>query len=126
MSTKRSPCDPTPVSRRTTDRLRDIANACEAVARYTRRVDTDDEIVFDAIRARLIEIGEAVKDLDEATRAAPGIPWAEIAGMRDYLAHRYFDTTHAIVITTARSDVPLLAAAVQRMRSREADASAKP
>lgn len=113
------------MSRRTTDRLRDIANAREAVARYTRRIDTDDEIVFDAIRARLIEIGEAVKDLDEATKEAePGIPWAEIAGMRDYLAHRYFDTTHAVVMTTARSDVPQLAAAAQRLLLRKSASSA--
>ncbi|WP_311242974.1 HepT-like ribonuclease domain-containing protein [Microbacterium sp. WCS2018Hpa-23] len=114
------------MSRHTSERLEDIASACDAVARYERRIDSDDEIVFDAIRARLIEIGEAVKGLSEAATAAePGIPWAEIAGMRDYLAHRYFDTTHAIVMTTARSDVPLLAAAVQRMRSRERDASTK-
>jgi uncharacterized protein with HEPN domain len=114
------------VSRRATERLRDIAAACEAVARYEQRIDSDDEIVFDAIRARLIEIGEAVKDLSEAATAAePGIPWAEIAGMRDYLAHRYFDTTHAIVMATARSDVPLLAAAVRRMLTRETDSSAR-
>lgn len=114
------------MSRRTTERLQDIAAACDAIARYERRIDSDDEIVFDAIRARLIEIGEAVKDLGiELTQTEPGIPWAEIAGMRDYLARRYFDTTHAIVMTTARSDIPLLAAAVQRMRSREPDASAK-
>lgn len=110
------------MNRHTSERLQDIAAACEAVARYERRIDSDDEIVFDAIRARLIEIGEAVKGLSEAATA---IPWAEIAGMRDYLAHRYFDTTHAIVMTTARSDVPLLAAAVQRMRSRERDASTR-
>jgi len=112
------------VSRHTIERLQDIEVACDAIGRYERRMDSDDEIVFDAIRARLIEIGEAVKDLSEAATATePGIPWAEIAGMRDYLAHRYFDTTHAIVMTTARTDIPLLAAAVQRMKSREMDAS---
>lgn len=109
------------MSRRLSERRRDIVRACEAIARYEQRVDSDDEIVFDAIRARLIEIGEAVKDLGEAAVATePEIPWTEIAGMRDYLAHRYFDTTHAIVMTTARSDVPLLASAARRMLAREA------
>jgi uncharacterized protein with HEPN domain len=42
--------------------------------------------------------------------------------MRDHLAHRYFDTTHAIVDATARHDVPLLAAAVRRLLG---DASSK-
>jgi uncharacterized protein with HEPN domain len=27
----------------------------------------------------------------------PDIPWKEVAGMRDRLAHRYFDTSRAIV-----------------------------
>ncbi|GAA2035836.1 hypothetical protein GCM10009819_20450 [Agromyces tropicus] len=72
--------------------------------------------MFDAIRIRLVEIGEAVKDLEPAvTSAEPDIPWAEIARMRDQLAHRYFDTTHSIVMTTARRDVPRLRAAVERL-----------
>lgn len=76
-------------------------------------------MVFDAIRARLIEIGEAVKDLGPTlTVDEPGIPWAEIARMRDHLAHRYFDTTHAVVTATARHDIPLLESAVMRMLDR--------
>ncbi|WP_207481506.1 HepT-like ribonuclease domain-containing protein [Microbacterium sp. SD291] len=105
--------------RRIDDRLHDIAAACEAITRYDRRADVDEEIVFDAIRVRLIEIGEAVKDLDDSLAAAePGIPWAEIARMRDHLAHRSFDTTHAIVTATARTHMPEWSQAVARMLSR--------
>lgn len=93
-----------------------MAAACAAIARYIERSDADDEIVFDAIRARLIEIGEAVKDLEQPLMAGePDIPWSDIARMRDHLAHRYFDTTHAIVTATARHDIPRLAAAVSRI-----------
>ncbi|HTN56115.1 MAG TPA: HepT-like ribonuclease domain-containing protein [Microbacterium sp.] len=93
-----------------------MAAACAAIARYIERSDADDEIVFDAIRARLIEIGEAVKDLEQPLMARePDIPWSDIARMRDHLAHRYFDTTHAIVTATARHDIPRLAAAVSRI-----------
>ena len=68
-------------------------------------------MVLDAIRVRLIEIGEAVKDIDPALLATePGIPWTDISRMRDQLAHRYFDTAHSIVRTTAAHDVPVLAA----------------
>ena len=56
---------------------------------------------------------------DDARDLAPEVPWAEIARMRDMLAHRYFDTTHAIVMATARNDVPRLAEAVRRMLGRE-------
>ena len=48
----------------------------------------------------------------------PDLPWAQVAGMRDRLAHRYFDTSHAIVHGTADHDLPVHAAAVERLRSR--------
>ena len=104
------------MSRDASDRLQDILSACAAIARYVERSDIDGDIVFDAIRVRLIEIGEAVKDLDETmTPSEPDAPCADIARMRDLLTHRYFDTTHAIVTTTARSDVPVLSEAVERI-----------
>jgi uncharacterized protein with HEPN domain len=75
-----------------------------------------DGLVFDAVRVRLIEIGEAVKDIDEGVLASqPQIPWIEIARMRDLLAHRYFDTSHAIVDQTVRTDLPELAEAVRSL-----------
>lgn len=65
---------------------------------------------------RLIEIGEAVKALPaEVLAPEPTMPWAQIAGMRDRLAHRYFDTSHAIVSATVSEDLPELAAAVLRL-----------
>ena len=43
------------------------------------------------MRIRLIEIGEAVKNVPPDLLAhEPGLPWQEIARMRDHLAHRYF------------------------------------
>ncbi|KQM81267.1 DUF86 domain-containing protein [Agromyces sp. Leaf222] len=107
------------MSRTERDRLEDIAVACGVISEYITRTDIDEPIVFDAIRVRLIEIGEAVKDLSTETIASePEIPWAMIARMRDLLVHRYFDTTHAIITTTARDDVPRLGAAVRRLRSK--------
>ena len=108
------------MSRASRARLIDIAVACERISEYAARAEVSDDIVFDAIRIRLVEIGEAVKELDDETRRlAPELPWAEMARMRDLLAHRYFDTTHAIVMATARDDVPRLADAVQRILGRE-------
>ena len=107
------------MSRPARERLGDIQAACEAIAAYRTREGVDDDIVFDAIRVRLIEIGEAVKDIDPQILAEePTIPWAEISRMRDQLAHRYFDTAHSIVSATAANDIPLLAQAVRRLLSR--------
>jgi uncharacterized protein with HEPN domain len=108
------------VSRSPARRLDDILRACDAIDEHLRRGPVDDPLadglVFDAVRARLMEIGEAVKDLPaDVTAAEPGLPWREIAGMRDQLAHRYFDTSHAILTATVRDDLPELRAAVERL-----------
>lgn len=108
------------MSRPDHERLGDIQAACGAIADYLAREGADDDIVFDAIRVRLIEIGEAVKDIDpELLATEPDIPWTEISRMRDQLAHRYFDTAHSIVRATAAHDIPLLAEAVARLLAAE-------
>jgi uncharacterized protein with HEPN domain len=52
---------------------------------------------------------------DDTTRREPDIPWADIAGMRNHLAHRYFDASHAIVRATIDHDLPPLWEAVHRL-----------
>jgi uncharacterized protein with HEPN domain len=107
------------MSRPVRERLADIQAASKAIASYLDREGSDDDIVFDPIRVRLIEIGEAVKDIDpKLLESEPAIPWAEISRMRDQLAHRYFDTARSIVRATAANDVPALAAAVKRLVKR--------
>lgn len=104
------------MSRSDPDRLLDILDAIAAIDQHVTRGPLTDGLVFDAVRARLIEIGEAVKDINESLLASQRqIPWSEIAGMRDLLAHRYFDTSHAIVTHTVRTDLPALAAAVRTL-----------
>jgi uncharacterized protein with HEPN domain len=98
-------------------RLRDIEAAITAIERHLKRGPVDDELVFDACRARLIEIGEAVKGLDpELLARAPDIPWREIARMRDHLTHRYFDTLHEVVGDVIERDLPALELAVKHLR----------
>jgi uncharacterized protein with HEPN domain len=75
-----------------------------------------DGLVFDAVRVRPIEIGEAAKAIPaELLASEPALPWTQIAGMRDRLAHRYFDTSHAILAATVSDDLPELEAAVGRL-----------
>ena len=97
-------------------RLADIQAAIDAVRSHLRRGDLSDGLVFDAVRIRLLEIGEAVKALPAETLISqPGIPWSQIARMRDRLAHRYFDTDHAVVRATVDNDLPELERAVQSL-----------
>jgi uncharacterized protein with HEPN domain len=100
-------------------RLDDVLLAAAAIAAHLKRGSLDDGLVFDAVRMRLVEIGEAVKDISPARLASePQIAWRDVAGLRDHLAHRYFDTTHAILAATVEHDLPPLIAAVERLRQR--------
>jgi len=86
------------VSRHDPEWLADIVDSIRATHEYQERGDLCDGLIFDAIRLRLIEIGEAVKRLSPTLlEYEPELPWEEIAGMRDRLAHRCFDTSYAIV-----------------------------
>jgi uncharacterized protein with HEPN domain len=106
------------VNERERQRLDDIAEAIAAIGAHLSRGELSDGLVFDAVRIRLLEIGEAVKALPaEILQCEPTIPWAQIARLRDHLAHRYFDTNHAIIQHTVDRDLPELAAAVARLRA---------
>ena len=105
------------MSRDQVRRLDDILAAGEAIQSHLAHGGLDDELVFDAVRVRLIEIGEAVKGLDSESRVSePDIRWAAAARMRDRLAHRYYDTEVAIVEATISNDLPQLLAGVRRLR----------
>jgi uncharacterized protein with HEPN domain len=98
-------------------RLDDVLAAASAIAAHLERGTLADGLVFDAVRVRLIEIGEAVKDIDpELLANEPDIPWEDVARMRDHLTHRYFDTDHAIVGATVEHDLPPLVDAARRLR----------
>lgn len=104
------------MSRSDEDRLLDILAAIEAIGAHVSRGSLDDGLIFDAVRARLMEIGEAVKDVDPQLLARQAsIPWRRIAAMRDQLAHRYFDTSHSIVAHTVGDDLRELDSAVRAL-----------
>jgi uncharacterized protein with HEPN domain len=106
------------VSRHDDEWLADISESLQAICSYRDRGDLGDGLIFDAIRLRLIEIGEEVKRISpDVLSTESEIPWEDIAGMRDRLTHRYFDTSHAIVQATLDNDLPELENAVTRLRS---------
>lgn len=106
------------MSRDDRTRLDDVLSSAEAIASHLRRGSPDDGMVFDAVRIRLLEIGEAVKAVSpEVLAQEPGIPWRQVTGLRDVLAHRYFDTAHGVIDEVVHHDLPDLVAATQRLRA---------
>jgi len=106
------------VSRHDSDRLDDITAAIDAIRSHAERGPLSDSLVSDAVRIRLLEIGEAVKALDtDLTETEPEIPRRQIARMRDHLAHRYFLTETEILQRTVDDDLQPLHEAVERMRA---------
>ena len=67
----------------------------------------------------LIEaIGEGFKKLDSITGkqllpARPEIPWKQVMGMRDHIAHGYFDINSDLVWDTIQNDLSPLQEAVE-------------
>lgn len=82
--------------------LEDILEAIARVERYTSGVDfatfSADEMRVDAVVRNLELIGEAAKNIPQAQRdLTPAIEWRKIAGLRDIVAHQYFNLNLAII-----------------------------
>jgi uncharacterized protein with HEPN domain len=45
----------------------------------------------------------------------PGVEWKKAMGMRDFIAHHYFDIDHEIVYGVCTDHVPEMKAAVRRI-----------
>jgi uncharacterized protein with HEPN domain len=64
-------------------------------------------MVQDAVVRNLEIVGEAAKRLSPKLRErAPGIPWREMAGMRDKLVHDYFGVDLDLVWDVVAAELP--------------------
>ena len=90
------------------DRIDRIQYAETILLEFENEEDSWEEaqVAFDAILYDLLVIGEAVKSLTpELKEEYSFIPWNQIAGMRDILAHEYFRVEGKVVRATI--DKPL-------------------
>jgi uncharacterized protein with HEPN domain len=102
-----------------TARPQDILEACELLVREigprVREIRTDP--IVQAATQRWIEtIGEAASRLSsEITSANPDIPWRSMIGMRNVLAHGYFDIDPAVVEAVLERDIPRIAGRIKEI-----------
>jgi uncharacterized protein with HEPN domain len=112
------------VSRDERERLRDIKDAILAIREHLAQAgdepaESNVALLHDALLFQFVVIGEAVKHLSSETReAASGIPWADIAGLRDLIAHEYFQIEIDRVLEIVKRDLSPLEQAIDRLLSR--------
>ena len=70
--------------RRDRQRLDDIQAALDAIGEHLTRGELSDGLVYDAVRVRLIEIGEAVKGLSADLLATEPVLAAALARLRSH------------------------------------------
>ena len=109
-------------SRAYADYLRDILDAISKIQQFVTGVNEDSFVQDDekayAVVLALEMIGEAAKQIPASERKRyPQIPWREIIGMRDKIAHQYFGVNRRLVWQTVQNDLPLLQSAISQMLS---------
>jgi len=68
-----------------------------------------DDKTIDAVVRNLEVIGEAVRHLVASQEQLPsGVPWSDIAGIRNILVHEYFGVDLGILWRTVTDDLPSL------------------
>jgi uncharacterized protein with HEPN domain len=110
------------------DRLENVLEALEKIMRRFAHIRTVDDFVLseagmdrlDGICMLLIAIGEAFKQIDRSTGGEllaryPEIDWAGVKGVRDVIAHEYFDIDAEQIFGICKADISPLFYTVKKM-----------
>lgn len=108
------------------DILTDIQSAIERIRERTKGIRSVDDflsseqgmIVLDATCMLLIAVGESLKNLDKVTEGKllptyPSIPWKQVKGLRDIIAHHYFDIDASQIFWILSNELTPLEQALQ-------------
>ncbi len=103
---------------RSADYIGHILDAIDLVEQYTQALTAaafgQDKRTQQAVLLNIMIIGEAATKLAQTNpdllARNPQVPWASMRGMRNRVAHGYFDIDVQVVWDTARIALPTLAA----------------
>ncbi|MGA2352312.1 MAG: DUF86 domain-containing protein [Terracidiphilus sp.] len=108
---------------RAPDYFEHLLQACDRILQYTSRITHDqfitDSMVQDAVLRNIEILGEATKNLMECLpdlqSTYPQIPWIDIYGMRNRIAHAYFFINFELVWTVVVENIPELRQQIARV-----------
>lgn len=99
--------------------LTQLSQACEMIMEWNKNTKSVDDYVYSpqgmqvmAASCMLIEsIGEGIKKIDRRlpdflVSNAPEVAWKDIKGLRDHIAHGYFNLDADIIFDVAINEVP--------------------
>lgn len=106
--------------RRAKERIQDILDAVSRIQAFITGLSFEDfqkdERTVQAVEYNFVVIGEAAVHLpSEIIASHPEIPWREMRGLRNVVAHGYFAVSVSTVWETAIGDLPPLAKQLARL-----------
>ena len=99
----------------------DLLGACEKVMSYShglsREQFEESGLNYDATLWNVQLYGEAAKNIpDEVKNQMPEVPWRELIGMRNRLAHGYFGINNEILWRVVAVETPKLHKALKNIQ----------
>lgn len=100
--------------------VKDILDCIEKIDEFIGSMDfekfTEDDKTKSAVVRKLEIIGEATKNIPKQIRQKyRELPWADMAGMRDKIAHFYFGIDYTIVWEVIKERLPEIKPIIQKI-----------
>lgn len=108
--------------------LKRIATTLERIIKNSETIDNSDYYLLDPVGVERLEstcmlllaIGESIKGIDKMTNKQllvkyPEVDWKGVMGIRDIIAHHYFDIDEAIVFDVVKHKLPMMLDTINRI-----------
>ena len=108
--------------------LKRIASTIERIINNSQAIDDSQYYVLspagmerlESTCMLLLAIGESIKGIDKMTRKQllpnyPEVDWKGAMGIRDIIAHHYFDTDESIVFDVVKNKLPGMLETINKM-----------
>ncbi len=106
--------------------LKQIVAAIDQLTDWNKNIKSSNEYLTSSEGAKLLAascmliegIGEGVKRINQLTegemfKLRPEIPWEQVSGMRNHIAHGYFEIDEEVIFDTIKTELQPLKVAIE-------------